>query len=301
MNMVLRRLVFAILLLCPVAASADTAAGLAAYDKGDYERARSLLKPEAEKGDPAAQVRYGLLFAKGLGVPRDGAAAFKWFQKSAAQGNAEAMYCVGVAYDVGDAGSKDPAKALAWYRKSAEQGYAKGQFNLGQMLQSGDGVAADQEEALQWLEKAAAQNEDGAEASLGLAYVKGLGVEPNLLTARYWAERSAAHGSEYGKKFAEALHKDFAQIEAADHVPRTAGGDGSTLERAIRLPDQKTESTGVDAEYRVLHYFFPGYRKVSQALLTGPDNRPYDVLTVSKDGKQRDVYFEITNFFGNME
>src|SRR4051812_42599087 len=104
----LRWLIAAMLLLSLSTTSslADTAAGKTAYDKGDYEAALKLLKPEAEKGDAEAQVRYGLLFAKGLGTASDPAEAFKWFQKSAAQGNAEAMYCVGVSYDVGDAGGK---------------------------------------------------------------------------------------------------------------------------------------------------------------------------------------------------
>jgi hypothetical protein len=100
---------------------------------------------------------------------------------------------------------------------------------------------------------------------------------------------------------ADALRLDFADMTTKDHVPRTAGGDGSSIERAITLLDAKTETAGVDAEYVVLGYFFPGYRKVSQGLLTGPDNRPYDVLTVEKNGKQRDIYFDISNFFGQME
>ena len=300
----MRALMFAILLagLASAPAIADTAAGIAAYAKEDYETARNLLKPEAEKGDPEAQVKYGLIFAKGLGVPRDGAEGFKWFQKSSDQGNVEAFYCMGVAYDTGDAGAKDLTKAAMWYRKGAEKGYAKAQYNLAVMLQYGDGVPTDIDEGMKWLRKAAEQSNADAEGRLAYDHIKGgFGVEENLLAARYWAERAAQHGDERGQQIAEELHKEFIRIEREDHVPRTAGGDGSTLERAIQLPDQTKETTGVSAEYDVLHYFFPGYRKISQALLSGPNDRPYDVLTVSKDGKQRDIYFDITNFFGNME
>jgi len=282
-------------------AAADTAAGLAAYDKADYAAARTLLEPEAQKGDAAAQVKIGLIYAKGLGVPKDAARAFKWFQKSAAQGNAEAMYCMGVAYDVGDAGAKDPGKAVDWYRKAAEAGFEKAQYNLGQMLLTGDGMQAEPVEGMKWLQKAADQNDAEAEYYLSFGYVKGLGVEQNLLAARYWIERSAAHGNERGKQLAAALRQDFADMTTKDHVPRTAGGDGSSVERAIQLPDEKTEVAGVEAEYKVLRYFFPGYQGGSQALLTGPDHRPYDVMTIEKDGKKRAVYFDISNFFGHLE
>ena len=299
----LRRISAVILLLClqPVPAIADTAAGIAAYDEGDYETARKLLQPEAEKGDAAAQVKYGLIFAKGLGVERDTAESFKWFQKASAQGNAEAMYCMGVAYDVGDAGSKDPAKAAEWYRKAAEQGYAKAQYNLGQMLQSGDGIRADPEESVKWLQKAADQSEASAEARLSFSYVKGLGIEQSLLAARYWAERAERHGSDKGKLTADLLRREFARMEQEDHVPRTTGGDGSSFERAIALPDAKTEFTGVDAEYAVMRYFFPGWSKRTQRLVSGPENRPFDVITVENDGDSRDIYFDITNWFGHME
>jgi hypothetical protein len=96
------------------------------------------------------------------------------------------------------------------------------------------------------------------------------------------------------------LAKDFKTMESKG-LPRTTGGDGSSLERAIVLPDAKKETVGVAAEYAVLRMFFPGWRKVTQHLTTGPDHRPYDLIVLEKDGKQRDVYFDITSFFGNME
>jgi TPR repeat protein len=280
---------------------ADGAAGLAAYDKGDYEAARELLKPEAERGDPVAQVKYGLIFAKGLGVPHDGAEAFKWFEKSAAQGNAEAMYCVGVAYDVGDVGAPDRAKAAEWYRKSAEQGFVKAQYNLGQMLQKGDGIPADPAESVKWLQKAADKEYGSAEFYLALAYIEGLGVEENGLSARYWAERAEQHKAKDADRLAKIIRKDFARSEAEEHVPRTTGGDGTSLARAIMLPDQKTEESGIRAENTVIAYFYPGWRKTGQSLTTGPDQHPVDIITVEKDGKQREIYFDIVAFFGHLD
>jgi len=298
-----QRLAVACLVLClqSALAAADPDAGVAAYDAKDYAKALKLLKPEAEQGDPEAQVRYGLIFAKSLGVPHDGAEALKWFQKAAAQGNARAMYCIGVSYDLGDAGSKDPAKAVEWYRKAAEKGYATAQYNLGQMLQKGDGVPADPEESAKWLQKAADQGEAGAEFYLAIAYLKGLGVEKDFLSVRYWAERAEKHGAKDADTLAEIVRKEFKRAETEDKVPRTTGGDGTSFERAVAMPDMKTEADGIHGEHTVTNNYLPGWHWVSQALLQGPDNRPFDEITLEKDGKQRKLYFDVSNFFGKLE
>lgn len=303
MRSVLLRLTAALLVLAlgSLAARADTAAGIAAFDKADYEAARNLLKPEAEKGDAAAQVKYGLFFAKGLGIARDPAEAFKWFEKSAAQGNAEAMYCVGVAYDVGDAGETDYAKAAEWYRKAAEKDFLKAQFNLGQMLQKGDGIPVDFDESAKWLQKAADKEYGPAEFYLAIAYVKGLGVEPDSFSARYWAERAEKHDGTDSGKLAEIIREGFTRSETEDHVPRTSGGDGTSIERAIVLSDPRTEDEGIQAENAIIRYFYPGWRKSGQGLASGPDQHPIDIITIEKNGKQREIYFDIAGFFGRME
>jgi hypothetical protein len=297
MGIVLRQLTAAILLLCwaSLTVLADTAAGVAAYDKGDYEAARALLKPEAEKGDPEAQVKYGLIFAKGLGVPPDAAGAFAWFQKAAAQGNVEAMYCMGVAYDAGDAGQKDLAKAVEWYRKAAEQDHLKAQYNLGQMLLKGDGVPADHAEAVKWLQKAADKEYGAAEFYLAMAYLEG--TEPNLFTARYWAERAEKHQAKDADRLAGVIREGFKRAEA-EGLPRTMGGDGMSIERAIALPDAKATEEAIKAENAVIRYIYPGWRKTGQRLASGPKGRPYDIIEIEKDGRQKDVYFDIANFFG---
>jgi hypothetical protein len=296
----LLRLTTATILLCAssLGAAADTAAGLAAYEKGDYEAARTLLKPEADKGDAEAQVKYGLIFAKGLGVPADEREAFKWFQKSAAQGNAQAMYNMGVAYDLGVAGAKDIPKAVEWYRKAAEKDYLRAQYNLGQILLKGDGVPADHAEAVKWLQKAADKEDGPSEFYLAMAYLEG--PEPNLFTARYWAERAEQRKAKDADRLAGIIRKAFKKAES-EGLPRTTGGDGTSIERAIALPDAKTTVEGITGENAVIRYVYPGWRKAGQRLASGPDQRPHDIIEIEKDGKQKDVYFDITNFFGKLD
>ena len=47
---------------------ADTGAGLAAFDRGDYRAALAALRPEAEGGDNQAQFVMGVIYLHGLGV-----------------------------------------------------------------------------------------------------------------------------------------------------------------------------------------------------------------------------------------
>lgn len=64
--------------------------GLAAYARGQFDKAFALLKPLADAGNPLAQNQVGLMYAKGQGAKRDDAAAVQWFRKSAQQDNDKA-------------------------------------------------------------------------------------------------------------------------------------------------------------------------------------------------------------------
>jgi TPR repeat protein len=48
------------------------------------------LTVKAKAGDPEAQVRLGMIYSYGRGVPKDDVEAVKWFRKAAEQGNANA-------------------------------------------------------------------------------------------------------------------------------------------------------------------------------------------------------------------
>lgn len=50
------------------------------------------LLQRAKAGDPVAQLRYGNLLYRGVGIRQDRAEAHEWWKKAAAQGNSVAMY-----------------------------------------------------------------------------------------------------------------------------------------------------------------------------------------------------------------
>jgi len=122
------RIFSGLIILCaltPALPAADFAAGLAAYKKGDFDKAAKEWRPAAEDGDAPTQFNLGLLYVDGHGVPQDYAEAAKWF------------------------------------RRAAEQGYTEAQHNLGAMYGSGQGVRRDYVEAYKWLNICAAKGNTG--------------------------------------------------------------------------------------------------------------------------------------------
>ncbi|UZP66628.1 hypothetical protein N1030_13560 [Desulfovibrio mangrovi] len=56
-----------------------------AWVTGEFERAYAETKPRAEAGEPWAQLRLGIFYENGWGVPIDAKMAEYWYKKAAAQ------------------------------------------------------------------------------------------------------------------------------------------------------------------------------------------------------------------------
>ncbi len=123
MKRLLIGVVLAFGLVLPV--RADFEAGVKAYKRGDYATALREFKPLAEQGHAEAEFRLGVMYEKGIGVPRDYVQAVKWYRKAADQGLAEAQQRLGFMYAAGKGVPKDQAKAIKWYRLAAGQEGAK--------------------------------------------------------------------------------------------------------------------------------------------------------------------------------
>jgi len=70
---------------------ADHARGVQAAQRADYVSALPHFQVLAAQGDPAAQYNLAMLYAHGLGVPRNATLANLWAKKSAAAGYALAI------------------------------------------------------------------------------------------------------------------------------------------------------------------------------------------------------------------
>ena len=148
----------AVWLALAMPAAADFAAGIRAYDAGDYVTAYKEWLALAEQGEPAAQRNVGTMLRLGRGVDRD------------------------------------PAQAAIWYRRAAEQGFDRAQANLANLYMTGDGVPKDYAEAAKWFELAARQGHALSQYDLGLLYEHGLGVPKNEAKALGWYNLAAKAG-----------------------------------------------------------------------------------------------------------
>lgn len=82
----------------------------------------NALIEKAEQGDAQAQFSLGMMYRKGLGVPKNCANAFKWLKKAAEQGHSNAQILLGTMYDSGEGVEQNQQEALKWYKKTCRTG-----------------------------------------------------------------------------------------------------------------------------------------------------------------------------------
>ncbi len=122
--MLLRVLIVLVLSLVLLRAPtwADFEDGTVAYNNGDYATAMREWRPLAEQGDASAQLRVGLLYAQGKGVPPDQKKAFTWIRLAADQGLHDAQYFLGLLYEHGKGIPQDFIQAHKWYNLAGVNG-----------------------------------------------------------------------------------------------------------------------------------------------------------------------------------
>lgn len=156
----------------------------------DYVQAAHWYRKLASQGDPAAQTSLGLMYARGLGFPRNMAEARRWWSLAAAQNDPGAQHNLGMIYLEGAGVAADAPQALYWFERAAQRGHVLAQRMAGLMYFEGKGTARDELTGLTWLKIAADSGEEGAQASLKLVAAR---VSETLLTqagerAAKWAK-----------------------------------------------------------------------------------------------------------------
>jgi Sel1 repeat-containing protein len=143
----------------PNVAQADTAAGSAAFEKGDYVLAMAEFATAAHRGDPDGEFGLGMLYERGDGTLKQNyKEAVHWYEEAAAQGNIGAEYRLTLIYS---AGSEDfPAdlvEAYKWILLASEQGLATGVKDQLAMLLNDNQRAEADKRAAAWKQAHAAQ------------------------------------------------------------------------------------------------------------------------------------------------
>ena len=109
-----------------------------AWEKYDYNTAFEVLRPAAERGEPWAQLRMGVAYELGSGVPKDIPAAIMWYEKAASQ-ESQGNWANGQL--VGGAGKS------GYFNQNSDALIAK--FQLANIYLRGDGIPQDPAKALE--------------------------------------------------------------------------------------------------------------------------------------------------------
>lgn len=106
---------------------------------------------DAEHGDASAQYNFGVMYARGEGVPKDDVEAVTWVRKAAEQGLTEAQSTLGVMYAQSTGVPKDYATAYMWVNlAAARHDKAKKYLDVLEREATADQVAEGQKMAREW-------------------------------------------------------------------------------------------------------------------------------------------------------
>ncbi|WP_309085044.1 tetratricopeptide repeat protein [Chelativorans sp.] len=213
-----------------------------AYQRGQYLTALELARPRAEVGDAAAQTLIAEIYARGLGVRRDGKEAAKWYARAAEKGDPEAQMQYALMLIDGQFAEKDLERAFALMRSAAEAGKTQAQFNLAQMLTE-HGSA---QEAVAWYERAAQAGLPDAQYALAQVYASGIGGKTkDEAEARRWLLRAA------NQNF------DTAQLDLGTWLVEGRGGERDARQGFAWLK-RAAESGNVAAQNRIAKLYSAG-------------------------------------------
>jgi len=103
-------------------AAAEYAAGVQAYNAGNFETAILEFQPLVERGHSGAELMLGVMYLRGQGYPRDEGLAAVWMYKAAHKGEAGAQLVFGSQLLYGRGIRRDVREALMWLTLAGESG-----------------------------------------------------------------------------------------------------------------------------------------------------------------------------------
>ena len=107
-------------LICAAPAQADMEEARDLMEAGQFTEARTLFERYARSGNADAEELIGVMYAMGLGVPRDDERAFEWYLRASMKGHPGAQSGLGWYYELGRGlPAPDLVRAYLWYALSA--------------------------------------------------------------------------------------------------------------------------------------------------------------------------------------
>ena len=111
-----------------------------------FSEALAIVRPLAEAGNARAQTRLGDAYMEGRGVPRDDAAAGRWYEKAALQGETGAQVKLATMYAKGNGVLRNYNLAYVWFGTAARLGISSAkleQEQIASLLQPTERAQAD--------------------------------------------------------------------------------------------------------------------------------------------------------------
>jgi TPR repeat protein len=129
----------------------------------EYRKAAYWYVKAAIQNLPRCQYNFGRLYARGLGIEKNEAAAFIWTKKAADNKNSYAEFSVAVDLINGKIVPKDITKGLYYLKQSAEQANSHAQGYLALIYLRGELLPRDLIESRKWAKMAGENGDPQAE------------------------------------------------------------------------------------------------------------------------------------------
>lgn len=229
------------------------AAGVAAFDRGEFSTAHDIWLPWAHQGDPAAQRNIAHLYRMGLGVGQNFTQAAAWYRLAADSGLARAQANLAAMYLRGQGVGEDPKQAAYWFAAAATNGHALAQYNLALLYLRGQGVERDEAKAAGWLYLAAQAGHKQALRSLGqlVPAISGPAGPPNPPPPAPKPTRTAsappATKAPEPVKAASAMAKPEKPEPAKIDIKAVQAVDAETADKAAPQPETEEGGSLIDA------------------------------------------------------
>jgi len=182
-------------------AHADFQAGMEAYEKGDYDTAKSEWKKSAALGDPSSNFNLGVLYERGVGEPVNYEAAIQYYKIASDLGHPSAPFNLALFYQNGIGTEIDGTKAVHYYRLSANRGIADAQRVLGYLYLQGEIIPQNYAQAVEWYMKAAQNGDAIASFALSEMYFEGNGVPKDMKQSILLATQAADQGVKAAQEY----------------------------------------------------------------------------------------------------
>lgn len=217
-------------------------------------------KKAIQLGSIAAATSIGLMYAEGIGIPKDPAQAATWFRQAAEGGDGVAQYNLAVLYKRGTGVPQDYKQYVRWQTAAAEQDIGPALLDLaGYYARPPDGSPTDMAQAVHYFKKAGELGSDRAQAILGNIFALGLDGKPDYEQAVKWYRLAADQGQPDGQ-FGLGVRYAFGQGVPLDLQEArrlfTAAADQGQINAQYDLGTMYEEGNGVPADRSLAAHYF---------------------------------------------